>query len=104
MNELKLEIAKERFYNFLVGAAGLRFKSRKDFDEVVEAIVKAARIGNCPYCHDQYLESRKVLDRILARKYAYKRAADGAECVCENHTDNDGWRCNVCGLLSPHRR
>ncbi len=33
-----------------------------------------------------------------------KRAADGAECVCENHTDNDGWRCNVCGLLSPHRR
>jgi hypothetical protein len=32
------------------------------------------------------------------------RALDGAECVCENHTDNDGWRCNVCGLLSPHRQ
>ena len=37
----KLEIAKEKFYNFLVGAAGLRFKSRKDFDEVVDAIVEA---------------------------------------------------------------
>ena len=33
-----------------------------------------------------------------------QRALDGAECVCENHTDNDGWRCNVCGLLSPHRQ
>lgn len=30
--------------------------------------------------------------------------AGGAECICENHTDNDGWRCNVCGLLSPHRK
>ena len=39
----ELEIAKEKFYNFLVGVAGLRFKSRKDFDEVVDAIVVAAQ-------------------------------------------------------------
>lgn len=40
----------------------------------------------------------------MERRQLTKRALDGAECVCENHTDNDGWRCNVCGLLSPHRQ
>lgn len=47
---------------------------------------------------------KELLDFLLEEIRPTPRAADGAECVCENHTDNDGWRCNVCGLLSPHRR
>ena len=54
-----------------------------------------------PYlCHNCWKngEAAKLIQQLT------QRALDGAECVCENHTDNDGWRCNVCGLLSPHRQ
>jgi hypothetical protein len=66
----ELEIAKDKFYNFLVGAAGLRFKSRKDFDDVVDAIVKAAQPkmhlpsgGLCAICgRPEYSHSPKGHD------------------------------------------
>ena len=47
---------------------------------------------------------RKVFELEEQVRRLTQRALDGAECVWENHTDNDGWRCNVCGLLSPHRK
>ena len=50
------------------------------------------------------LDCNKPMNRVKFLRQPTKRALDGAECVCENHTDNDGWSCTVCGLLSPHRQ
>lgn len=56
---------------------------------------------------ERYGENIQVLmgmPDLVVRVAEQSAQADGAECVCKNHTDNDGWRCNVCGLLSPHRQ
>jgi len=83
---------------YLQLAIGAALRERHDQEKKELARMRA----NAQNAHNNLLNydlEAKQKERGLT-----KRAADSAECVCENHTDNDGWRCNVCGLLSPHRR
>jgi hypothetical protein len=52
----EVQKAKEKFYQFFAGVAGLRFTGREEFDDVVDALIKASQFCICVPVGNKKLE------------------------------------------------
>lgn len=95
---MEMVVATKVTYKYLMN------QSKHDLAQMVLDLLKKEEMQNNDLASVCRVSYHVFVDGVCAECGLTERAADGAECVCENHTDNDGWRCNVCGLLSPHRR